>query len=100
MRLSFLRLSSATATLLLLGSSAAFACNPGDFQCNNGYRYICKCWTTTGCNYEPDSGYCHHDDVNAPPNLQSVLKKNIEQARLLCSASDATSRPGACSAEH
>jgi hypothetical protein len=95
------RFVSAIAALLLLSCSAASACNPGDFQCQNGYRYVCKCWTTTGCQYESDSGYCHHDDSDGPPaaasNFILLNNKYIRQAQLVCDRPRATVALEVCS---
>jgi hypothetical protein len=100
MSFSLIRSSLTAASLLVLGSAAAFAdCNVGDFQCSGGYRYVCKCWTATGCNYEPAGGSCHHDDIDttaAMVTFQSLMKSNIHQTALLCRASDQTSLSRAC----
>jgi hypothetical protein len=89
MILSCSRFLAATAAFIFLGCAAASAdCNPGDLQCQGGYRYICKCWTTTGCQYERDSGYCHNDDRGAPSATNfNLLNKHILQARLVCGSS-------------
>lgn len=85
MILSGSRLLTVIAAFFFLGCAAALACNPGDFQCQGGYRYVCKCWTTTGCQYESDSGYCHHDNLGAPSATNfNLLNKHILQARLVC----------------
>ena len=63
MRLRFAGLFSAVVLLAPIG---ALACNVGDATCNNGYKYVCTCWTATGCNYEY-SGLCHHDGGNPSP---------------------------------
>jgi hypothetical protein len=91
MRFSFVRSLLVAAALLLLGSPMAFAnCNPGDFQCQGGYRYVCKCWTTTGCQYESAGGYCHHDDSDSTSvmgaSLRLLTRRNIQQTALVCSA--------------
>ena len=62
MILSGSRFVAAIVAFFFFGCAAASACNPGEFQCQGGYRYVCKCWTTTGCQYEFAGGYCHHDD--------------------------------------
>lgn len=38
--------------LAVFGSGPTLACNPGDIQCDGaGYRYVCQCYTTDGCQY-------------------------------------------------
>jgi hypothetical protein len=51
------------------GLSPASACNPGEFTCSGGYKSTCKCWTVSGCNFEPD-GLCQRDE---PRDMQSRL---------------------------
>jgi hypothetical protein len=45
------------ATLLFIQPTPAYACWQGESQCNGGYLYICKCWTSSGCRFEY-SGRC------------------------------------------
>ncbi len=89
----------AIAALLFLGCSAASACNVGDIQCENGYRYVCKCWTGYGCNYDRD-GTCYRDDIGDPPAVNSsfhqLMNKYFREARLVCASSHATVPPEAC----
>jgi hypothetical protein len=91
------RLLPAIAALCLLGCSAASACNVGDIQCENGYKYICKCWTASGCNYEPD-GTCYHDDgpAGATPHVDLTKRKYVREARLTCASPRAAVGLGPC----
>ena len=61
MRLSIAGLFAAVLASGALATGAALACNVGDIACNNGYQYVCRCWTATGCDYQYE-GVCHHDD--------------------------------------
>ena len=85
------------AALLFLGCSAASACNVGDIQCENGYKSVCKCWTTTGCNYEPD-GTCYRDDdrSGAAPHVNLSRSEYVREARLVCASPHATVSPESC----
>jgi hypothetical protein len=96
----FFRVLSASAALLFLGSTAALAqCNVGDIQCSRGYRYVCKCWTSTGCRYEPDSGSCHNDDSTAPLSavrFRLLTNSHNLQAQLVCRKTSATGSAELC----
>lgn len=83
--------------LCVLGCSAALACNVGDIQCEKGYKYICKCWTATGCNYEPD-GTCYRDDgpSGITPHVNLSKGKYVREARLMCTSPHATVVLGSC----
>ena len=88
---SYGRLISLVAGLVLLSAAAASACEVGDVQCDNGYRYVCACWTTTGCNYER-SGICHHDDGTGPAtrnDLDRLMDKYVRHASLVSGRSRA-----------
>ena len=63
MNIPFGRLISLTAAMTLRGAGAAAACDPGDMQCSNGYRYVCQCWTVDGCNYY-SSGVCDNSSMS------------------------------------
>ena len=53
-----LKWTAAMLTLASLGSGAALACDVGNIQCDSaGYRYVCQCYTSSGCQYYPD-GSC------------------------------------------
>src|ERR1700688_2984978 len=86
--------------LCVLGCWAASACNVGDIQCEKGYKYICKCWTATGCNYEPD-GTCYRDDgpSGTAPHVNLSRSKYGREARLTCASPHATVGLGSCT-EH
>ena len=83
-------LMPAVAALWFLSCGGALACNVGDIQCEKGYKYVCKCWTATGCNYEPD-GTCYRDDDAGPskasPHVNLPLGKYVREARLMCTSS-------------
>lgn len=85
------------AALCFLGCSAASACNVGDIQCEKGYKYICKCWTATGCNYEPD-GTCYRDDgpSRVTPHVNLSRSEYVREARLVCTSLHAAVVPEAC----
>ena len=52
MTASRLGLLSGFALFIVGFGSPAAACNVGDIQCDAaGYRYVCECWTATGCSY-------------------------------------------------
>src|SRR5476651_878417 len=95
----FTRLMPVAAALWFLSCSVASACNVGDIQCEKGYKYVCKCWTATGCNYEPD-GTCYRDDDADPSGAAShvnrSINKYVREARLVCASSHATVPPEAC----
>jgi hypothetical protein len=94
-----IRLMPAVAALWFLSCSGVLACNVGDIQCEKGYKYVCKCWTATGCNYEPD-GTCYRDDgagpLGASPHVNLPLGKYVREARLICPGSPAMAALGAC----
>jgi hypothetical protein len=92
-----IRLMPAVAALWFLSCGGALACNVGDIQCEKGYKYVCKCWTATGCNYEPD-GTCYRDDDAGPshPHVNLPGNKYIREARLMCTGAAATTAFGAC----
>jgi hypothetical protein len=90
-----IRLMPAVAALWFLSCSGVLACNVGDIQCEKGYKYVCKCWTATGCNYEPD-GTCYRDDDAGAPHVNLPVSKYAREARLMCTGSPATAAPGAC----
>jgi hypothetical protein len=100
MILSYGRFISAIAALSFLGCSAASACNPGDIHCENGYKFTCKCWTVSGCNYEAD-GTCYRDDgpSGTAPHVNLSRSKYVREARLMCSSPRATIGLGSCT-EH
>jgi hypothetical protein len=60
---SFIGFLMAVATVVFFGISPSYACNPGEAYCSGGYRYVCQCWTATGCSYSY-SGLCRQDDGN------------------------------------
>lgn len=95
MILSYGRFISTVAALLLLGSSAASACDVGQIACENGYKYVCKCWTVGGCQME-SAGTCYRDDVGSPQAFNLTLKA-IRQARLVCSGEHVTGVVDSCS---
>ena len=88
------RFVSTIGALLVLGCSAASACDYGQITCENGYKYVCKCWTT-GCVMEP-AGNCHHED-SAPPQALNLTLKNIRQARLICGGQSVADAADSCS---
>jgi hypothetical protein len=85
MALSVGRLTAAIAALLILGCSAASACDPGDRVCRGRHLYICKCWCGESCCYEA-AGDCDHDDMggNDVTNFDLLISKYIRQAQLVC----------------
>jgi hypothetical protein len=93
----------AVAALWFLSCGGVLACNVGDIQCEKGYKYVCKCWTATGCNYEPD-GTCYRDDDAGPagarPHVNLPVSKYVREARLMCTGSVAATAAmtalGAC----
>ena len=93
------RLMPAVAALWFLSCGGALACNVGDIQCEKGYKYVCKCWTATGCNYEPD-GTCYRDDDAGPsgasPHVNLPVRKYVREARLMCTGAPVTAALGAC----
>ena len=97
MSLPYSRFMLAIMAILFLGCSAASACNVGDIQCENGYKYICKCWTATGCNYEPD-GTCYRDDdrSGAAPHVNLPRSDYVREARLICTTSHVTVARESC----
>jgi hypothetical protein len=94
-----IRLMPAVVALWFLSCSGALACNVGDIQCEKGYKYVCKCWTATGCNYEPD-GTCYRDDGAGPseasPHVNLSVRKYVREARWMCTDAPATAALGAC----
>jgi hypothetical protein len=95
--MSYGRFVSMVGALLFLGCSAAYACNPGDIHCENGYKFTCKCWTISGCNYEAD-GTCYRDDGHSgtAPHVNLPRNKYVREARLVCASFHATLLPEAC----
>jgi hypothetical protein len=83
MILSFGRFVSTVAVLLVLGCSAASACDPGEVVCDNGHKYSCHCWSGPPCEFYP-SGTCHDDDFSGPPaaSFNLLMDKYVHQARL------------------
>jgi len=60
------------AASLLCGVSTASACDVGNIQCDAaGYRYVCECWTSSGCSYYPD-GSC---TAYRPGEPSAILRK-------------------------
>ncbi len=58
MKLSIPDILFLAVSFAAFGTGSAKACNPGDIQCDNaGYRYVCQCWTSEGCQYYPN-GSC------------------------------------------
>jgi hypothetical protein len=86
MRLSSWRFVSAAVALVFCNCTAALACNVGDIQCDAaGYRYVCECWTSEGCNYYPD-GVC--------TNL--LARNSAGQAQFMCTHSGSAVAHAAC----
>ena len=87
MTLLYGRFVSAIAALLVLGCSAASACDPGEVVCDNGHKYSCHCWSGPPCEFYP-SGTCHHGDSDFPPaaasNFDLLMNKYIREAQLVC----------------
>jgi len=92
--MSYGRLISTVGALLVLGCSAASACDVGQIACEKGYKFVCRCWTSTGCIMEPD-GVCHHDDLSRPQAFNLTLKK-MQQARLVCSGQNMVDATDSC----
>ena len=93
--MSYSRFVSTVGALLVLGCSAASACNVGQIACNNGYKYVCQCYTTGGCQMV-SAGTCHHDDLAGPQAFNLTLK-SIRQARLVCSGQAVAGAADSCS---
>jgi hypothetical protein len=93
--MSYGRFISTVGALLVLGCSAASACDVGQIACENGYKYVCKCWTTGGCIME-SAGNCHHDDL-ARPQAFNLTLKSIRQARLVCGGQNVVGETDSCS---
>jgi len=93
------RLVSVAIALFFVGGSSAFAsCNPGQIQCDKGYRYVCECWSDGGgCRYT-QYGTCNHEDPNGPPalNLTFLHRGYIQQARFACPVLNRADAGDAC----
>ena len=64
---------AAAMVVMLGGSSVALACDVGDIQCDSaGYRYVCQCYTTDGCQYYY-SGSCTADHLAPKPTLLQMI---------------------------
>ena len=58
------------------------ACDPGNIQCDSaGYRYVCQCYTSDGCQYYYD-GTCsaYH---SAPSQIMTQRVGYIDRMRTL-----------------
>ena len=92
------RFISTVGAVLILGCSVASAANcefAGQVACVGGYKYICACWTTGGCEFAP-SGSCHHNDPTGPQAFNHTLK-SIHQVRLVCGGQNVVGETDSCS---
>jgi len=103
MTLQFGRLVSLLAVSMFFDCSVASACNPGDVQCEGGYRYVCECWSDGGgCRYAP-SGTCDQQARQTPGaasfSVNLWMASFALPANLVCRGRQVASAREECSGE-